>query len=162
MVFSTFRNIFFTALAILIPSLFVLILGLVLVTIFGVPFIEGDSTIETGEAYEFKIDMSKSDAFKIVQKHYSKDEHILRISWLIESKLGEDLKRFEDPHLKYHAQFGRYEVPIQNLDAMTLPLVLGPSWNIELPSIYQNTITLKFSNETLVEIRKRRWLFERP
>ena len=129
-----------------------------------IPSVEGTDIVVEGEAYHFNIGMTKQSAFELIKKHYSKDEYILRVLWLRESELNKLLQKFENTEMaKYkNRKYCEYKILVKNLNNLTLPLELVGRWDIEMPASWVNSIHLQFEDGRMKEIRKEKYLFERP
>lgn len=130
----------------------------------GVPFVEGDHVVSSGSAYEFRIGMTKPEVFESIQRNYAKKDYYLRVLWLRHSHIAKELEGFEtkDPEHTSSRKFAEYKALIQDFENVTPPLVYTDRWDIKMPADWVNTIYLKFENDSLIEIQKSRWLFERP
>ena len=51
---------------------------------------------------------------------------------------------------------------MKNINNLTLPLELVGRWDIEMPASWVNSIHLQFEDGRMKEIRKDKYLFERP
>ena len=130
----------------------------------GIPFFDGDHVVTSGEAYKFKIGMTKPEVFESIKNNYAEDSYHLQTLWLRQSPIARELERFENTEWKDYGarKYSEHKIPIHDLDKITLPFAYSNRWDIEIPADWVNTIYLKFENEALVEIQKSRWLFERP
>jgi len=144
--------------------LFLSVLALLFIAGNGIPFIEGDDKVTSGEGYNFKIGMTKPEVFKKVKTHYNKKDYYLRTLWLKESKINKQLESFQNTEWQEypHRKYSEYKIRINELNEITLPLEYGGRWDIDLPAERVNSIYLTFEDERLIEIQKSRWLFERP
>ena len=130
----------------------------------GIPFVEGDHVVTSGEAYRFEIGMTKPEVFESIKENYAKDNYYLRTLWLRQSSYAKELESFENTDWKdYKARkYSEHKSLVQDLKKITLPFAYSNRWDIEMPADWVNMIYLKFENESLIEIQKSRWLFERP
>ncbi|WP_229817348.1 hypothetical protein [Thalassotalea profundi] len=130
----------------------------------GVPFIEGDEQVTDGTAHHFAIGSTKSEVFADVKKNYSESGYLLRVLWPKDSEINLKLESFQNTKWKDYPgrRYSEYKVPITEIEELTAPLLLTTRWDIEIPSNWVNSIYLQFENDRLIQIRKSRWLFERP
>jgi hypothetical protein len=130
----------------------------------GIPFLEGDDRVVSGRGYGFEIGMTKKETFEVIKDSYNINEYFLRVLWLKDSEINNELERFENTEWAEYKnrKYSEYKVQINNLTEITLPLDYGKRWDIKMPSDWVNTIYLTFENNCLVEIMRSRWLFERP
>ena len=130
----------------------------------GVPFVEGDRRIASGSAYGFRIGMSKAEVFDVIKTHYARDGYSLRALWEKNSPEDAILAPFENTDWKKypHRKHGEHKSLIKDLSKLEAPYGATSHWDIDVPSGWVNRISLQFEDERLVEVRKSRWLFERP
>jgi len=123
----------------------------------GIPFVEGDTIVTHGRAYGFQIGMSREECLAAVRAGYDKPDYYLRVLWPEDSPLDDTLRA---NHPNRH--FGEYRSLIGDISGTNPPLDLGERWDIEMPAAWVNDIYLTFDNDRLIEIRRSRWVFERP
>ena len=146
--------LFFTL--IFISCLIVYIYGL------GIPFVEGDTNIKTGNGFHFKIGMNKSEAFDVIKDKYNKDDYFLRVKWKKSSVESPSLESYVNKKSNYlNYPYNEWKAPVKDITELIVPLKLIPNWTIRMPASWKNYIYLTFQNGQLVEIRKSKWVFER-
>ena len=130
----------------------------------GIPFLEGDRVITSGKAYDFRIGMTRSEAFKSIVNNYSKDGYYLRVLWPKNSTLASKLEIFENTEWRNYGarNYSEHQVLIENAKEITLPLSHSRRWDIRMPGGWVNTIHLEFEGERLIRVQRSKWLFERP
>ena len=155
----------------ILKSLVVIVLAIVLllgVLIYivgnGIPFVEGDTKIKTGHGFHFTIGMSKSEVFDAIKSKYNQEDYYLRVLWEKTSDISFSLEAYTNSGRPYLANSPYYEwrVPIRETPELLPPLILTARWDINMPAEWVNSIYLEFKQDKLVEIRKSRWVFERP
>ena len=84
----------------------------------GIPFVEGDHVVTSGEAYKFKIGMTKSEVFESIKNNYAKDGYYLQTLWLRQSSYAKELEKFENTEWKdYKARkYSEHKTLIHGLD----------------------------------------------
>jgi hypothetical protein len=120
--------------------------GALLITtfFFHIPFIEGSKIVSEGEAYHFKIGMSKEEAFATLIQNYQHKGYELNTLYPDETK--------SFIHVSYN---------IENLKDINSNLLNGVRWDINIPANWVHSIGLVFIGNKLVQIQKDRYLFER-
>jgi hypothetical protein len=155
----------------ILKSLVVIVLAIVLllgVLIYivsnGIPFIEGDTKIKTGHGFHFTIGMNKSEVFHAIKNKYNKEDYYLRVLREKSSDISSSLEGYTSNGRPYLANSPYYEwrAPIRETSELLSPLMLTSRWDINMPAEWVNSIYLEFDQDKLVEIRKSRWVFERP
>jgi len=103
----------------------------------GIPFVEADRTITTGNGYGFSIGESREECLDVLKSKYSNRGNVVSVSSASE-----------------HA--------IHELKDMPETLAAAERWDIRLPAAWVNSIHLTFVADRLVEIQRNKWIMERP
>ena len=122
----------------------------------GIPFVEGDHVVKSGEAYHFRIGMTRQNVFTTILKNYAKEGYYLRTFWSKSSPIANELVVFQNTKMK---SYPVRETPVLDLKEISLPFIYSERWDIRMPSDWVNTIYLQFNDDSLVEIQKSRWRF---
>ena len=129
---------------------------------YGIPFVEGDTNIKTGNGFHFKIGMNKSEVFDVIKDKYNKDEYFLRVLWKKSSVESPSLEAYVNKKSNYlNSPYNEWKAPVKDITELIMPLKLIPNWKIKMPAAWKNYIYLTFQNDRLVEIRQSKWVFER-
>ncbi len=111
-----------------------------LFTVFGaVGYYFSERVVASGEAYGFRIGATRSETFESAKQALQNNEGVALHTW---------------PQNQFHREFLPNEAPAKNKDPRWV-LVVDPSW-------WNNTITLSFTEDRLVEIRRDRYVWELP
>jgi hypothetical protein len=112
----------------------------VLVTAVGaIGYFFSEKVITSGEAYGFKVGATRSETFASATQALQNREGVALHVW---------------PEDQFHRDFLPNEDPVNNKDPRWV-LVIDPTW-------WNNTVTLSFKNDRLVEIRRDRYVWELP
>ena len=118
----------------------VVILFAVVVLVTGIiSYFFGVKVIASGEAYGFRIGDNKETTFKNAQALLKQNKIVAIHTW---------------PKGEFHRDFEQEENPIQNKDKSWV-MVVNPNW-------WNNTITVTYNNNAVVEIRRDRIYSELP
>jgi hypothetical protein len=152
------------SLAVIVLAIVLLLGVLIYIAGNGIPFVEGDTKIETGNGYHFTIGMNKSEVFEAIKNKYNQDGYYLRVLWEKSSDVSPSLMDYTNNGRQYMANSPYYEwrVLINETPELLPPLMHMSRWDIDMPAEWVNSIYLEFEQDKLVEIRKSKWVFERP
>ncbi len=123
-----------------------------------VPVLEVDRSVSSGAAYGFVIGMSKPDALAVVRRQRGAT---LSAYW---ERAGAPsrLSEYEQWSAQGRGRIGTYTVSAGNATALTLPLGYSTHWRVNLGTFGVNTIELRFAGDSLMEVRRCRYLVGRP
>jgi hypothetical protein len=129
----------------------------------GIPFLEGDTNIKTGDGFHFEIGMNKSEVFDVIKNKYNKEDYYLSVLWKKSSIDSPNLEEYVDKssHYTVNSPYSEWKAPIREIPELLRPLILMPHWKIDMPAVWVNYIYLEFEKDKLVVIRKSKWVFER-
>jgi hypothetical protein len=84
--------------------------------------------------------------------------------WEKSSDVSPSLMDYTNNGRQYMANSPYYEwrVLINETPELLSPLMHMSRWDIDMPAEWVNSIYLEFEQDKLVEIRKSKWVFERP
>lgn len=130
----------------------------------GIPFVEGTWVTRQGEAEGFRIEMTREEAFAAMRQSYTGKQADVRVLWERGTDLATTLASFENAQsMGWPTQgHGFYREPIDSVNVLTPPLAAGDRWDLELPGSWVNTVHITFEHDRISEIRRDRWVFERP
>jgi hypothetical protein len=145
-------------------ALLILLAGAVFVMGGGfIPLIEVDRTVYSGSAYGFTIGMTKEDAFKTIRRRYDRQDHYVRVVWSKPTPFDAELAAYENTELQTaRDDWGEHQVLVADLTSPSRPMELLDRWQVQIPFFWDNKVQLSFSGGRLAEIRRTRWLCERP
>lgn len=95
--------------------------------------------ISSGEAYGFQVGDNRNKTYENAQKLLKQKEIVAIHTW---------------PRDQFHRPFEANEIPNQNTDSRWV-MVVNPDW-------WNNTITVAFENNAVIEIRRDRIYSELP
>jgi hypothetical protein len=130
----------------------------------GIPFVEGTWVTTQGEAEGFRIQMTREEAFAAMQHEYTGKQANVQVVWKRGTDLASALTLYENSQSRgWPTQsHGFYREPIDSVTTLTPPLSMGDRWDLNLPGSWVNTVYLTFERDRITEIRRDRWVFERP
>ena len=116
------------------------VIAVLVVTTFGaVGYFFSEKVVTTGEAYGFTIGETRAETFESAKQALQNKEGTVLHTW---------------PLNQFHKEFLPNENPVNNIDPRWV-LVVDPTWR-------NNTVTLSFTDNRLVEIRRDRYVWELP
>lgn len=130
----------------------------------GIPFVEGTWVTTQGEAEGFRIEMTREEALAAMRSEYRGKQANIQVAW----KRGTDFEGALTPYENSQSRgwptqsHGFYLEPIDSVATLAPPLALGDRWDLKLPGSWVNTVSLTFERDRISQIRRDRWLFERP
>jgi len=130
----------------------------------GIPFVEGTSVTTQGEAEGFRIQMTREEAFAAMQHGYTGKQANVQVVWKRGTDLASALTPYENSQSRgWPTQsHGFYREPIDSVATLMPPLALGDRWDLKLPGAWVDTVYLTFEHDRISQIRRDRWVFERP
>jgi hypothetical protein len=130
----------------------------------GIPFVEGTWVTTKGEAEGFRVEMTREEAFEAMRRGYTGKHANVQVVWKRGTDLASTLAPYEYSQSRgWPTQsHGFYLEPIDAIETISPPLALGDRWNLKLPGSWVNTVHLTFEHNRISEIRRDRWVFERP
>src|SRR6266581_4637849 len=126
----------------------------------GVPFVEGSKAFTEATPYGFSIGSTKEHCLTVIHENYSSEGRRVRVQWPKGSEIGLTLTPYENTSWATypHRNMGEYVEAVDKLNALTPPLRLTERWEVLLPGGWVNNIVLTFRGDTLIEVRRSRWL----
>ncbi len=118
---------------------------------YGVPFVEGTTTIESGEAFGFRIGMSKAQCVEVVDAQYRSGQFRV-VGWSTSESTSDPAgwKRATE------------QIPIDRSRAWVQSMSNTGMWEVVFPSrAHVDAVYLEFDTGRLAQIRRSRWLAER-
>ena len=159
----------FRALVIALASVLFVIIAMIYIDDRVVPRVEENNVVTIGEAYGFRIGMTKRECFSAIKQRYSKPGYYLRVRWPTDDPVDKTLHPYKNTGLASHEmmfRYSEYRELIIAINTINPPLQLRGRWAIDMPGEIDNpaklvyTISLTFDDDRLARIQKIRWVFE--